>query len=176
MAAQARMMTSRTGAPRSDGFTYLELIIVLVILAMVTATAVPRLQGSAARLSLQQAQDTLISHLRYARSRAVAQRQPVQLLVAEGAAPSYQLQVPESGTQGVWAPIPGRFGRSRRLPDQATLEVRWPDGRPRTPAAVVFYPNGRADPAQLIVRGPRAATTTITIEPATGQIRASTAP
>lgn len=165
------MTTSPTGATRSRGVTYLELIIVLMIMAMVTVAVVPQWRGSFTALTFRQAQSSLIGALRYAHSRAIAQRQLVRVAVVTDDQPGYQVFVQRPDQADDWQPIPGRFGRRRLLPDGTLMEMLAPDGGARTPPAVTFYPNGRADPAQIVLRTPRGPSATIIVDAATGQIQ-----
>lgn len=163
-------MTSRTGAPRCNGFTYLELIIVLVVLALTTAVILPRFNASMVGLNFTQTQAALLTDLRYAQARAILQRQPVQFALSDNTTPGYQLFVKTTPEPAEWQPIPGRFGRLRKLSRELSLAVRLPDGQTRQPPAVTFYPSGQADPAQLVVTSAAHQSATVLVDEATGQV------
>ena len=59
---------------RADGFTLLELIIVLIIIGISSALVVPRFIGGMGGLDLKAASGKVAASLRYARSQAVAQK------------------------------------------------------------------------------------------------------
>lgn len=62
------------------GFTLLELLVVIAVLAFVTALAVPRLGGSTAA-EMDAAVRVISSGLRHARSEAVTRGEPVRVVV-----------------------------------------------------------------------------------------------
>ena len=72
------MMRTQFGALRRDrraaGVTLLELLIVLMIMAFVTAVVVPTLGGGVSTSDLKSATREVASGLRYARDQAIAQR------------------------------------------------------------------------------------------------------
>lgn len=163
------MTTSPTGARRSSGFSLLELIIVLAILAVTMATLLPRFTMSFAGMQATQASATLVTSLRYAQVRAVAQRQQVQLALVEDEPPGFQLLVRAAPTDE-WRPCPGRCGRRHPLPPETTLTIEPVEGSLRGPAAVTFYPNGQADPVRLALQEAQHEPRTLLVDAATGQV------
>jgi general secretion pathway protein H len=61
---------------RPEGFTLIELIIVLVILSVITALVVPRLTQSLSRMNVESTARRVASVLRLARSLAVSEKVP----------------------------------------------------------------------------------------------------
>jgi len=61
---------------RPEGFTLIELIIVLVILSVITALVVPRLTQSLSRMNVESTARRVASALRLARSLAVTEKVP----------------------------------------------------------------------------------------------------
>jgi type II secretion system protein H len=88
MAARARKMTSRIGRPQNSGsrasdrragVTLLELILVMAILLIVMAIAVPQLKGFTAGRRYDAEWNRFMASLRYARNEAISRSTPVQM-------------------------------------------------------------------------------------------------
>jgi len=158
-------MTSRVGRLRpNSGFTLLEIVIVVILIALVMTLVVPRLVGTFGSASVTSGARQVASMLRYARGRAVMDRlrYRVELDLKNG---EYWLAVETDPIRkrGVFQPTEGNVGGRRKLPGSAVFgEFRnnartadSPDredqGGPRGDG-VVFYPDGRGDSAQLVVQ------------------------
>src|SRR5512144_2991661 len=86
-AATARTRISPTGeaTARTAGFTLLELLVVLVLLAILTGFAGSRMMGAMDGPALQAAAGELASMLRRARSEAIVNNAPVAVRIDVGA-------------------------------------------------------------------------------------------
>jgi len=86
-AATGKIRTSRAGNSGTDaGFTLLEILIVLVILALFAGLAGSRILGTAGRSSLGTATTEVASLLRRARSEAIVRNTPVEVQIDVDAA------------------------------------------------------------------------------------------
>jgi general secretion pathway protein H len=88
---------------RDSGFTLLEMLVALAIMAMVSALTFPGLENGIRALAFRRAIDLVQSNLRHAHAAAIAGRDPV-LLMPEGLA----RQMPV-GTSVVSTPAAMRF-------------------------------------------------------------------
>ncbi|QTA84704.1 GspH/FimT family pseudopilin [Desulfonema magnum] len=61
---------------KKQGFTFLELLVVLVIISLMSALVAPRLGGALSRMNSKTAAKKIAASLRYARSQAVSRKMP----------------------------------------------------------------------------------------------------
>ena len=79
----ARTLTSATGTFNRNGFTLIELVVVLVILAMVTLLVWPRLPDTRAA-ALKSSARNMATTIRYLEDQVIATRQPFRLRLSPG--------------------------------------------------------------------------------------------
>ena len=122
--------------PGACGFTLIELIVVLLVLALATAFAVPAIQGGWESREIRKGTRRLASIMRGLRERAVRRGEEIDLVIGED---GQTITWDDDGT---------------RLPAAAWITgVRggWQDqdGSMR----VIFYPNGGATGAAVVIGG-----------------------
>jgi type II secretion system protein H len=128
---------------KSSGFTLLELIVVLVILAMVSALVAPSMRAFTVGQTTDNAAQQIVVLARYARTQSITEGNSYRLnFDPQGGA--YWLS---SSAAGVYKDLPGEYGEHLTLPVGATMRTdltRQTDG-----TYVTFQSTGRADVAHI---------------------------
>lgn len=128
-------------ARRSEiGFTLIELIVVLLLIAITMALAAPSFRGWSDGSKLRNAGDEFVASARWARSQAILAGTP-HVLRIDGAS-YYVGSVPSDNTTNV-TPVAGTFGRATEVP--MNFSIAMISGGES--GAILFYPNGRCSPA-----------------------------
>lgn len=111
---------------RPSGFTLIEMIVVLAVVGIIMALALPKLDQGAARRRLAVCAHDLAAALRLSRNRAVAENRPTQFVVRDG---SYGMVDAH---------------RSERVPQDVSLMFvdNGEASKPRRAGAIGFYPDG----------------------------------
>jgi type II secretion system protein H len=132
----------------TSGFTLLELVLVLTILAVVLAAVAPTLSGFAAGRKPQDAAAQFVALARYARSQAIADGSTYRILF-DPAQSRWWLAGEDSGNN----PITGPYGRMFVAAEGVQMETDAPvvNGVP----TLHFEPTGRSEPAAVRFIGPR---------------------
>jgi type II secretion system protein H len=144
------------------GFTFLELVVVMLIMAVAMALAAPRLGPQMASSRLRSAQAVLAGMAGMARYRAAELGRPLTMLLHPGAS---GLELVDPATSEVL--ISRRLGEAVRL---RFARISGTTGREKS-SAVVFSPDGSASQAELCLEGENKDTLTVTVEAATGRVR-----
>lgn len=120
------------------GFTLIEVILVVVLLAVVVSLSVPQFSKSFQKLQLRQLTQDLAYCMQYAQSRAITQNKEVRLefdpefLKYWLTQQASSLTPPSAAT--IYENISGRMGRVFSVP--ANVEIKTDD------TAISFYPDG----------------------------------
>ena len=162
------MTTSRTGSS-SGGFTLIELALVAVVIAVLLAGAIPRLQQAAQRMRAEQAAFELAHLLRVAHEQAVSAGEEVVWVWDDGAVRA-RLESAADDNRETSQPLPLGL-TSGPLPEQLTVEVVR-DGEPVDCRCVRFFPGGTSEAATLTV-SLRQQIFTLNVDAATGYVRLS---
>ncbi len=164
-------MIKRKGCP---GFTLLELMVVLVIVALTAAFVVPRLGGPLSRLGALSAAKKTGASLRYARSRAASEKKAYKVVFDTDKnfltiSPFYE----ESGREKT-DDSKKSFNKSYKLPKGVFFEElidshdRYADSGEFT---MVFFPNGGSSGGKIIIRDEKNRRFTIEVDPISGAVR-----
>lgn len=141
---------------RTDGFTLLELLVVLAIVALMTAIAAPRFAAALPGAELDSGARKLAAGLREARSMAVSTNRAVPFTL-RGGANLYTI---------------GRGGESRQLPGK--LAITLVTGRREISGAnqgsIRFFPDGSSTGGRIELKG-AGGKRSIEVDWLTGRIR-----
>ena len=144
---------------RNKGFTFVELIVVLVILAAVAALVAPSISRTIVSARLRSAASDVRTSLARGRALAVAG--------AEERAVAFDLSRGEFGVDNE---------AMRLLPDTIRLGVVLPgeDRKEQGDVRVRFFPDGSGDEAEISVTAEDGGTLRVTVDPLTGLSEAGT--
>jgi general secretion pathway protein H len=144
---------------RREGFTFVELLVVLAILAAVTALVTPSFSRTLASARLRTAASDVRTSL--ARGRALAVAAAKERIVA------FDLSRGEFGVDNETARVlPGTIRLGAVLPGE--------ERRERGNVRVRFFPDGSGDEAEISVTAEDGGTLRVTVDPLTGLSEAGT--
>lgn len=156
---------SSSGARRSvEGFTLIEIMIVIGILAMVLVMGMPSIIQSVRKDPLRQAVSDLMEGCSYARAQAILQGFPQELVIraADGYLTVRRLPTRAAGSNGEGqaetpAAAPAAAPFSARLHEDIAvilLDVNFRDQMDVEESHVRFHPNGTSDEFTIVVETP----------------------
>lgn len=184
------MGSPRFQAPRTVGFTLIELMVVISLIAILSAVIIPEMRGSFKDAVLRGASRKFIDVFGLANGRAVALHQihRVRLDRLKG-----QFVLERSSTRGgrtaMFVPVREISGGEGTLNPHVTFELRPTVSGPTAPAAsepavrrsepsggraleaVTFYPDGTADAAELVLRDDAGFRLSLKLNPVTARVR-----
>jgi prepilin-type N-terminal cleavage/methylation domain-containing protein len=132
MALKAVETISQTGNRIKQGFTFLELTFVVLIIAVLTGLSVPMLRNAFSNMQLLQSSSNLADVLNYARQAAILDRCEYRL----------RLDVSE---KSFWIEQNGsKSGKVYSLPKGIEIYSKMDQ--------IGFYPNGKSDDAEIIIK------------------------
>lgn len=160
-------MERRWGLLRSSiitGFTFIELIFVTVVLGLLFAAAIPRMQQGWVSFQTEQAAFELAQTLRIARVLAVTQSQPV---IWTWNAQTRQVALGQPAQDDTMTPLAGRAGRPYLLARSLSLTMK-PEGMLNS--RLQFFPDGTCDAASIVLSHRAVSRYCITMDGSTGRV------
>ena len=142
---------------RSSGFTFIELMLVILLISVLAGLSVPLIRHASADLELKDTSFTLAKMISYAQEMAVLESTTYQLNL-DPAKSAFWLT--RSGEV-----IKSKIGKKFRLPHDLTLETK--------ARGVLFYPDGRADDAEISIIGKNAGGTMIRVKGLLNEVEVS---
>jgi general secretion pathway protein H len=146
---------------RSDGFTLVELVLVVIIIAAVLAVSYPMLSRGTASFRLRATARDLINTMRYAREKAITE-QKVMRIVADREAQKILL-TDELGEDERAYPMP----KEVRIQGTALMGREILD----EPLVIRFLPNGSAESAEILLVSDKGASLKVATDAITGGAR-----
>ena len=163
------MRISKAGAYNNAGFTLIELAMVILVIGIVSAIAMPRFGGLLERQQMRRTINAIRGYARYLQAYAASEKCVYAL--------TFDLDQQVLSTASV--PTLECPGQTRRLPDYVVpstvriLDVVTPEnekfGEGQVPT--LFYPNGFVQPSVIHLGGIGIEPVTLMIEPLTGRIQ-----
>jgi len=133
---------------RASGFTLVELLVVLAIIAIVAGIVSPYAGGSLQGRQLRDTALTLAEHVKYAQALAVSQGRPARVYV-DLQQQSYRVEIAKDFVGLEFVPVPGPAGVPQTLPNGVRfgeLEMTTRQGRAD---ALVFAPTDQWTVGQM---------------------------
>jgi general secretion pathway protein H len=143
---------------RNQGFTLLELVIVVLVMALVMAVSYPSLSRGTTTLRLRTTGRDILNTFRYAREKAVTEQTGMQV------------RVDRETQELVLSDDLGDGARTYRLPGDVRIQRIALAGIEVTegPLIVRFLPNGSAESSEVLLQSKTGSYCRVTTDPITG--------
>ncbi|HVY69186.1 MAG TPA: type II secretion system protein [Verrucomicrobiae bacterium] len=176
----------RTPARAAGGFTLIEIMVVIGVMMLVMAIAMPAMLKAVNKEGMRKAVSDVMEGCSFARDMAILQDHPMDMVIhsADGSINVERAQLPRNqdsitgnGSLSLMdieeqqAPPPPQRSFSGRLPEDIRvtfLDVNFRDQMKSETARVRFYPNGTSDEFTIVMEGPNGETRKISLEVVTG--------
>lgn len=130
---------------KSRGFTLLELVLVLAVLAIIAGMAAPTLRGFVHGRNVPDAAAQLVSLTRWAHTQAIAEGRVYRLNVDPAAGKYWETTEDGTGVQKTGTSL----GRTYQVAEGVRSETDMPTDKGTQ--IIHFYPNGRTEPGTIRV-------------------------
>ncbi len=137
------VMTHKTEQKR-QAFTFIELIVVVIVLGILISLSAPRIKRSFAFFELENYTKNIYFLCNYLQSSSISEAKIYSLDFLQDVREFKALSLKEGGQ---WEILKGRFGKSYKVPDNLSLEIS-----PVDKAKIFFYPDGSIDPFSILFK------------------------
>ena len=139
------------------GFTFLELLVVVTLLSILSAAVVPLYGASMAGLRLRSVQNDFISLLSFVQERAVVESREYRLYLNESEGSYFVMYLAEhDGRRKIFEYVEGDFGVEQFLPEYIKLDkVKAREDRDVRMHYIACFPNGACDRATIAIQDTR---------------------
>lgn len=138
---------------RGNGFTLIELIIVVTMLGILTAVVVPIYSGSMASMRIRNTQSDVVALLQYIQERAVTDGREYRLYIDPRENTFWVMYLAgRDGDEKVFEAETREYGRERDFPEGLVVEQmsgKAKKDRKRNAYYVACFPNGACDLATI---------------------------
>lgn len=143
-----------TGSNGKDGFTLLEMIVVLVIVMLMTAAVLPMYQGSVTWARRDRATRDIVARMKYAQERAIADVAEYRFYLDRDEGTYWLMRYAgQEGGKPVYEEVRDAGATRDRLPDTLTFEKpKAATDKERKANYVAFYPGGACDYATIALK------------------------
>jgi type II secretion system protein H len=173
--------SSRT---RQAGFTLMELMVVLALIAILSAAILPEMRGSFEDAVLRSSARQVVDVFSLANARAVSLSQAHRVRFDPAAGRySVEAQSGRSARRGPFTPVPDLTGGTGTLDPRVHLEIHpsggsLPAPEIATPAgsanSIAFYPDGTSDAAELRLQDNSGFALLLRLNPVTSRVQITT--
>ncbi len=156
----------RADLKKSAGFTLLELIVVVLVMALAVGVTYPALTHGSAIFQLRSAGREVLNTFRYAREKAITQQQRLKIVVDREA---QNIVFSDEFDSGV---------RTMSMPHHVRIVKVMLEGHEilQGPLVVHFLPNGSSENAEVVLGSDSGSVLRIVTDPITGGARVFTGP
>lgn len=182
------MKLALPGNARGPGFTLIELMVVLALIAIMTAVIIPEMRGTFEDAVLRSSSRELVNvcNLTYSRAVTLNQIHRVHLETSSG---KYLIERRSRGGQGGsgFMPVPDLPGGQGTIDSRISIDLRLPGedspnaaGEASVPRenslapireeAIVFYPDGTADAREILLQDRDGFRIALRIDPVTARV------
>jgi len=155
---------------KKNGFTYLELIVVILVIAVLSSVTLPSMRGVFTGSKLKTTARELYTMLKYAQGAAIFQRKIVELRI-DTAQNKYKLFLGDEGEKKIRDKKYSRIESVVQLPREvvfATVDTFVTTKKKQELKSILFYPDGSSSGGAITLKGKNNRTFSIFIYPSTG--------
>lgn len=163
---------------RCPAFTLMELMVVLALIAILSAAIVPEMRGSFEDAVLRASARNVVDVCSLANSRAVSLGQTHRVRFDRSAGQFLLEAQPRRGSRATpFRPVRDLTGNAGKVDQRIRLEIRPGESAPGLPASpappdtIAFYPDGTADSAEIQLSDRSGVMLALRLNPVTARLR-----